>query len=280
MCEGMSLAPYLTPILDSLRLYRIKFYAEFMHTGNGKRRGPFMASEIGQWKHVFKLDPDKNLDDEALDRICLSGTDAILVGGSSGITYENTIGLLSRIRGYTLPCILEVSSDEALVPGFDYYFIPIVLNTDRGEWITGRQQEALRDFGSMIDWGQVAAEGYVILNGDSTAAKLTGARAPDTVKDLLAYARMADKLFRLPIFYVEYSGTFGNMEWVRRARDVLEHARLFYGGGIDSPAKAEEAAKAAHTVVVGNAVYENLEHALSTVEAVRRTAAPAGPQQS
>jgi len=228
-----------------------------------------MLAEMEQWRHVFKLDPERELSDEHLEQICLSGTDAIMVGGSSGVTYENTVDLMSRIRRYTVPCILEVSTDEALVPGFDYYFIPVVLNTDRGEWMTGRQQQALRDFGSMLDWSQIAAEGYVILNEDSTAAKLTGAKAPDSLKDLLAYARMADKLFRLPIFYVEYSGIYGNMEWVRRAKDVLEHTRLFYGGGIDSPEKALEAARSAHTIVVGNALYENLPQALATVAAVR-----------
>lgn len=230
-----------------------------------------MIAEIGQWRHVFKLDPERELADEALEQVCLSGTDAIMVGGSSGVTYDNTVDLLARIRRYAVPCILEISSDEALVPGFDYYFIPVVLNTDRGEWITGRHQQALRDFGAMLDWDQVAAEGYVILNEDSTAAKLTGARAPAGLKDLAAYARMADKLFRLPIFYVEYSGMYGNLEWVRQVRGVLEQARLFYGGGIDDPAKAAEAARSAHTVVVGNAVYGDLDQALATVEAVRRT---------
>lgn len=228
-----------------------------------------MLAEMEQWRHVFKLDPERELSDEHLEQICLSGTDAVMVGGSSGVTYENTVDLMSRIRRYTVPCILEVSTDEALVPGFDYYFIPVVLNTDRGEWMTGRQQMALRDFGSMLDWSQIAAEGYVILNEESTAAKLTGAKAPDSLKDLLAYARMADKLFRLPIFYVEYSGVYGNMEWVRRAKDVLEHTRLFYGGGIDSPEKALEAARSAHTIVVGNALYENLPQALATVASVR-----------
>lgn len=228
-----------------------------------------MMAEIGQWRHVFKLDPDREISEEALDRICLSGTDAILVGGSSGITYDNTVDLMSRIRRYTVPCVLEVSTDEALVPGFDHYFVPIVLNTDQGEWITGRHRQALRDAGAMLDWSRLTAEGYVILNEDSTAAKLTGAQAPGTLKDLIAYARLADKLFRLPIIYVEYSGTFGNMEWVRKTRDVLEQARLFYGGGIDGPERAAAAASSAHTVVVGNAVYENLDQALATVDAVR-----------
>jgi putative glycerol-1-phosphate prenyltransferase len=224
---------------------------------------------VEQWRHVFNLDPDRKLDDAVLEQVCQSGTDAILVGGSTGVTYDNTWDLLNRVRRYPVPCVLEISSDEALVPGFDLYFIPIVLNTGRGEWITGRHQTALRDVGAMLDWSAVQAEGYVILNESSTAARVTGAQAPGTLDDFLAYTRMADKLFRLPIFYVEYSGTFGNMEWVKRAKDVLEHARLFYGGGIDNPDKAVEAARSAHTVVVGNVVYENPAQAIATVEAVR-----------
>lgn len=228
-----------------------------------------MKLDFSLWKHVFKLDPDRQIGDAELDKICSSGTDAILVGGSSGVTYENTFGLLSRIRRYAVPCALEISSEEALVPGFDLYLVPVILNTDEGQWITGHHQRAIRDWGALADWNRVAAEGYVILNEHSTAAKVTGAKMLDDAEELTAYARLADKLFRLPIFYVEYSGIFGNMEWVRETKQALEHARLFYGGGIDSAAKAGEAAEAAHTVVVGNIIYEHLERALETVDAVK-----------
>lgn len=229
-----------------------------------------MQEAFARWRHIFKLDPDKDLTDDALARLCQSGTDAVIVGGSSGVTYDNTSALLERIRRYPVICALEVSTDEALVQGFDWYLVPAVLNTGRGEWITGRHQEVLRDAAPYMDWSRVAAEGYVIVNENSTAASLTGAAAPDTLEDFLAYAALADKLFRLPIFYVEYSGMFGDMGWVRKARKLLSSARLFYGGGIDGAAKAREAAEAAHTIVVGNAVYQNLAGALETVEAVRR----------
>lgn len=33
-----------------------------------------------EWRHVFKLDPAKDISDEALEKICESGTDVILVG--------------------------------------------------------------------------------------------------------------------------------------------------------------------------------------------------------
>ena len=174
-----------------------------------------MSLQIRGWKHVFKLDPARLLPDEALERVCLSGTDAIIVGGSSDVTYDNTVDLLSRIRRYELPCVLEISSTEAIVPGFDLYFIPVVLNAGDPEWITGQHQRALRDYGALLHWDQLVPEGYVILNENCTAAALTKANCDLTEADIVAYARLADKLFRMPIFYMEYSGVFGNMEWVQ-----------------------------------------------------------------
>ena len=37
--------------------------------------------DVTEWKHVFKLDPNKEISDEQLEAICESGTDAILIGG-------------------------------------------------------------------------------------------------------------------------------------------------------------------------------------------------------
>lgn len=51
-----------------------------------------------EWEHVFKLDPNKSISDEALEQLCESGTDAVIVGGSDGVTLDNTLFLLGRIR--------------------------------------------------------------------------------------------------------------------------------------------------------------------------------------
>jgi len=233
--------------------------------------------DVTKWNHVFKLDPDKELSDELLEQVCLSGTDAILVGGSTGVTFDNTVDLMARIRRYEVPCVLEISDQEAIAPGFDLFFIPMVLNARDPRWIVGNHQKALREYGAILDWSQVLTEGYVILNGESAAARVTQADTALDVKDVEAYARMADRLLRCPIFYIEYSGMFGDMALVARTRELVQSARIFYGGGIDSPEKARQAAEAAHTVVVGNALYEQPEQALATVEAVRavRTAGQA-----
>lgn len=234
----------------------------------------FGSLPVGDWRHVFKLDPDKPIGDEALEAVCMSGTDAIIVGGSTGVTYENTVDLLARIRRFEVPCVLEMSEAEAAVPGFDGYLVPIVLNAGSAEWVTGRQAAAIAAYGPFIPWADTAGEGYIILNGDSSAAKLTSARTSIGSEEAAGYAMLADRLMRLPIIYVEYSGRFGDMALVSRIRSALTSARLIYGGGVTDAVTARLAAEAAHTVVVGNAVYDRLPDALATVAAVKATPLP------
>lgn len=230
-----------------------------------------MIDMIKQWRHVFKLDPDREITDEALDLVCMSGTDAIIVGGSSGITYDNTVDLMSRVRRYELPCVLEVSDLEAVVPGFDGYLIPMVLNATDSKWMIGHHQQAIERFGYLIPWDLLIAEGYIVLNADSTVARLTGADTELTTGAVVAYAQAAERLLNLPIVYMEYSGTFGDMELVGETHRQLDRAHLIYGGGIDNPEKAAQASEVADTVVVGNIVYSDMKKALETVQAVKGT---------
>ncbi|ESU31717.1 geranylgeranylglyceryl phosphate synthase [Bacillus sp. 17376] len=226
--------------------------------------------DVREWRHVFKLDPNKEITDEELDRICESGTDAIMVGGTDGVTLEGVLDLMSRVRRYTVPCILEVSTIDSITPGFDFYFIPTVLNSGNPRWITGLHHEAVKEYGDLMDWDELKMEGYCILNPDCKAAKLTDAKTDLSIDDVRAYAMMAEKMFSLPIFYLEYSGTYGNPQYVEAAKDVLDNSALFYGGGIETAQQAEEMAGHADVIVVGNVVYSNLDEALKTVAAAKK----------
>lgn len=223
------------------------------------------------WRHAFKLDPDKSVTDEQLERIAESGTDGLIVGGTDHVTLENVLDLLARIRRYSVPVALEVSTVDSVTPGFDYYFIPTVLNSTKAEWINGIHHAALREYGHMMNWDEILTEGYCIMNPQCKAAELTGVSAIPDEDDVIAYARMAEHLFHMPVFYLEYSGTFGDPDVVRSVSRILESTRLFYGGGIQNAEQARQMAAYAHTVIVGNALYENLEAALETVEAVKKT---------
>ncbi len=225
--------------------------------------------DIRQWRHVFKLDPNKDISDKDLEKICESGTDAIMVGGTDGVTIEGVLDLMSRVRRYTVPCILEVSDAEAITPGYDLYFIPTVLNSTNTKWVTGLHHEAVKEYGDIMDWDEILIEGYCILNGECKAAQLTQSKTDLTVEDVRAYAMMAEKMFHLPIFYLEYSGTYGDPDLVQQVKNTLEKTVLFYGGGIQTFEQAVEMGKSADVIVVGNSIYEDLDKALKTVQAVK-----------
>ncbi|MER2057627.1 MAG: heptaprenylglyceryl phosphate synthase [Niallia sp.] len=222
--------------------------------------------DVREWRHVFKLDPNKEISDEELDRLCESGTDAIIIGGTDGITLDNVLNLMARVRRYTVPCILEVSTIDSVSPGFDLYFIPTVLNSSDTKWITGLHHEAVKEYGELMDWDEFLIQGYCVLNKDCKAAKLTSAQTELSEEDIAAYALMAEKMFHLPIFYLEYSGVYGDPSIVKAAKSQLNETILFYGGGIESLEQAKEMGSLADVIVVGNIIYNDLSAALRTVE--------------
>lgn len=222
--------------------------------------------DIREWRHAFKLDPSKEISDEQLEKVCESGTDAVIIGGTDDVTLDNVLHLLSRVRRYAVPCVLEISNLEMITPGFDLYFIPTVLNSPVAKWVVGLHREAVKEYGQFLNWDEIVMLGYCILNEDSKAAKITRADASLSREDVRAYAELAENMFHLPVFYLEYSGKYGGPEMAAAAKDVLNKTRLFYGGGIRTLKQAEEMAAVADTIIVGNAIYEDFEEALRTVD--------------
>lgn len=220
-------------------------------------------------RHAFKLDPAKEISDKDLEIICESGTDLIIVGGTDNVTLDNVLDLLLRVRRFVVPIALEISNIECITPGFDYYFIPSVLNSTDTKWVKDLHHEAIKQFGDVMVWDELVAEGYCVLNPDCKVAKATEANTNLSKEDVIAYARLAENYFQLPIFYLEYSGSYGDIEIVSEVKDVLNETKLFYGGGIRTKEQAKEMAQFADTVVVGNILYEDLDEALKTVDAVK-----------
>lgn len=222
--------------------------------------------DIKKWKHIFKLDPAKSISDNDLDAICMSKTDAIIIGGTDGVTEDNVIQLMSRVRRYPLPLALEISNVESVMPGFDFYFVPTVLNSANVKYHNGILLDALKSFGHMIDFDEVVFEGYVVMNPDSKVAQLTQANTNLTEDDIEAYAQMINAMYKLPVMYLEYSGTYGESEKVKTAASMLTDTQLFYGGGISNQEEAEEMASIADTIIVGDIVYKDIKKALKTVK--------------
>ncbi|MCE4950900.1 heptaprenylglyceryl phosphate synthase [Staphylococcus hominis] len=222
--------------------------------------------DIRKWQHVFKLDPAKEISDENLEALCMSDTDAIMIGGTDGVTEDNVIHLMSRVRRYPLPLVLEASNLDSVMPGFDFYLIPSILNSNDVTYHNGLLHKALKQYGHMINFEEVMLEGYVVLNPDSKVAKLTQSNTQLDVEDIEAYAQLVEEMYKLPILYLEYSGTYGDKEIVKATSQMLTHTQLFYGGGISSLTEAKEMKNYADTIIVGNIIYSDIKKALKTVK--------------
>jgi len=217
-----------------------------------------------EWRHITKLDPDKKITEKALETIIESGTDAIMISGTQNITDKNVSQLITLLKEYKIPKILEPATPNAVVyEDIDYIFVPLVLNSMDLEWIIGKHIEWIKTH--KINWDRVIPEGYIVLNPESAVARLTKSVTNLTFEEVKAYAEYAEKYLRLPIIYIEYSGTYGNLKLVEDLSEMISEASLFYGGGIDSKERAIEMKNYADVIIVGNVVYTNEEKFLDTV---------------
>ena len=221
------------------------------------------------WVHVTKLDPDRPVSPGLVEGVAASGTDAIILSGTLNVTQENLARLLSAVKDHGLPLVIEPAGPEAVrFEGFDLLFVPSVLNSRDTQWIVGKHQDWVMK--QQVWWEKVVPEAYIVLNPDSAVGKVTRANCTVSPKEVAAYASVADRYFRFPIVYIEYSGIYGDPAVVKAASDSLHDAHLYYGGGIDSGKRAAEMARFADTIVVGNAVYEKgIALLRETVDAVQ-----------
>lgn len=219
------------------------------------------------WDHIVKIDPDKTLlDGESVEDIGETGTDAIVVGGTMGMTEGKMARVIEACSGVSVPVFIEPSHAGAVVhdDALDGYLIPVVINAGDISWMTGVHKEWVR-LDSGIDWDRTFPEAYIVLNPDSSVGELTSADCDLEPDEVAAYAEVAEQLFGQSIVYIEYSGMLGEPEVVAAANEATESATLFYGGGVHDYESAHEMAQHADTVIVGDLIHDE------GIEAVRET---------
>jgi len=224
-----------------------------------------LIDKVKSWQHIFKLDPAKTISDIDLEKIKQSNTDALIVGGTDNIDATNVMDLMLRLTDTSLPVILEVSTKKAIIPGFDYYFIPFVLNSQEKKWMMDIHHHTIKEYKEYLDYVDFFVEGYCIFNEEAKVFQKTNCLKP-TIEDAVAYAYMAENIFKLSSFYVEYSGMYGDIEVLKEVSKELNETLLFYGGGIKNLAQAKEMSAYADVIIVGNAIYEDINQALATTQ--------------
>ncbi|GAB7018352.1 geranylgeranylglyceryl/heptaprenylglyceryl phosphate synthase [Halostagnicola bangensis] len=243
--------------------------------------------------HITKVDPAKTLPS---DLGVLEGTDLVMIGGSDDVTEANS---LEAIRAITeaipsVPVFQEpydsnqVSKETMELA--DYLSVPAVYNGDWDHFV-GKHVELFTEVaeksnevlgssvplvGGLVESKgvdrvselvtNVIGEGYVVQHLDSAAAAVSGVDSVYTPKEVAGAALATETFYGFPIFYIEYSGTYGGPEDVEAASKYLEETTLLYGGGIDSREKATEILEAgADAIVVGDCFHEDPSTYLETI---------------
>lgn len=235
-----------------------------------------MAAPWADWDHIVKLDPDKTLyGDETFDDVCETGTDAIEIGGTTGMTEAKMEQFVEpcveACADHGVDCYIEPSHAGAVVhtDGLDGYLVPIVLNAGDPFWTTGAHRHWVKE-DRHIDWGRTFTEAYIVLNPDSSVASYTEADCTLEAADVAAYAEVAEQMFGQQIIYIEYSGMLGDSDIVAAASDALDEATLFYGGGVGDYDAAYEMGTHADTVIVGDLIHDDGADAVrETVEGAK-----------
>ena len=243
--------------------------------------------------HVTKVDPAKSL---PADLGVLEGTDLVLVGGSDDVTEANTLEAIEALRSQfpEKPVLQEPYSSAHVsretIERADAIAVPAVYNGDRAHFV-GKHVDLFTEVGRKPDdllgasvplvgnllkskgrevvaelASKLVGEGYVVQHLESAAADVSGVGERYTPEQVAGAALATEAFYGFPIFYVEYSGTYGGPEDVEAAARYLEETTLLYGGGIDSREKAEEIlAAGADAVVVGDCFHDDPETFRETI---------------
>ncbi|WP_324759106.1 phosphoglycerol geranylgeranyltransferase [Haloarcula montana] len=229
-------------------------------------------SDWADWDHIVKIDPDKTLvDGETFEDVAATGTDAIEVGGTTGMTEEKMQRVVEACGKYDIPVYIEPSNPASVVHSdrHDGYLVPVVMNAGDVTWITGAHKEWIR-IDDEIDWSRTFTEAYIVMNPEASVATYTQADCDLDAEEVAAYAEAAEHLLGQEIVYVEYSGMLGDTEIVSAAAEAIDDATLFYGGGIGDYESARRMAEHADTIVVGDLVHdEGVDAVRETVEGAR-----------
>lgn len=221
-----------------------------------------------KFKHITKLDPDKNNSPEILQKAIDSNTDAIMISGTQGITKSNVNDLYKMLKDRTdKPLLIEPVSKSAIIYDIDFLYIPVVLNTPVLDWVQKMHVDWLGDLVKAdrnLPWDRVVSEGYIILNPESTVAKVTRATT-DLTKEKVASFASYGQLLGLDSIYLEYSGTYGNIDTVKFTKRFMKKSKYFYGGGISTKSQSNEMLQYADTIFVGNIIYTDTNAYLETI---------------
>ena len=211
--------------------------------------------------HMTLLDPDKQTATEAATLAAeagRAGTDAIMVGGSTGVTQDKVDGTVLAIKAAVhVPVILFPASASNLSPHADALYFMSLLNSRDPRLIVGEQRLAAP---IVKAWGlETIPMAYLVVEpgmraGEIGDAELISRNSPTVA---VQYA-LAAQMLGMKLVYLEAGS--GSPEPVpakviRAVRDAID-IPVVVGGGIRTPQAAKAVAAAGADVVVTGTIVE------------------------
>ena len=216
--------------------------------------------------HMTLIDPEKQSAAEAggLAGIAAgAGTDAIMVGGSTGSTQEKVDGAVRAIKAAVdVPVILFPAGASGLSRHADAVFFMSLLNSRSVRLIVGEQRKAVR---AVRGWGlEPIPMAYLIVEPGMRAGQIGEAdpiprsRPEEAVEWALTAQYMGMRLV-----YLEAGSGAPEPAPAAMVRAVKEAIQvpLIVGGGIRTPAAAAAVARAGADILVTGTVVEQTKDA-------------------
>ncbi len=212
--------------------------------------------------HMTLIDPEKQSSSESADialKACRAGTDAIMVGGSTGITQKNLDDTCEQIKKRCkLPVIYFPSGANAISNKCDAIYFMSMLNSRNVRNITREHAKGaplIKKLGL-----EPLSMGYVVVEPGMKVAEVGEA---DVVKrgdmdTLIGYALTAE-FFGMDLLYLEAGSGAPEpvpLDMITAVRESVD-IPLVLGGGIVTPQQAESMAAAGADIIVTGTLVEN-----------------------
>ncbi len=211
--------------------------------------------------HMALIDPDKQSPEDAgkiAARMLEAGTDAVLIGGSTGVTNENLSSTTLAIKEASgLPVIHFPGSASALSKDVDAILFMSMLNSTDVNWIIGAQVYAapiLKKMGI-----ETIPMGYVIVEPGMKVGEVGKADCikRDDIKRAVSYALACQMLGMDMVYFEAGSGADRPVppEMISAIKEAID-IPLIIGGGIRTPEAAAAAREAGADIIVTGTLLE------------------------
>jgi phosphoglycerol geranylgeranyltransferase len=223
--------------------------------------------------HMTLIDPDKQKSEQSKRLAELAqkiGTDAIMIGGSTGVTLNKLDATVKAIKeGTDLPVILFPANSRALSKWVDAIYFMSMLNSRNIKNIIGEHIKAapiIKKLGI-----ETISMGYVVVEPGMKVGQVGEADliSRDNIREAVGYALSAQFL-GMKLFYLE-AGSGADLpvseEMISAVRKEI-NIPLIVGGGIQHAYEAKASIDAGADIIVTGTAIENRNKKLILQEIV------------